>query len=184
MKVARLPDGREFGFPDDMPDEQMDMEVQRVMSGGQSAAPVPGAPAAGGMDSAMQFMAAIFAKMDADKQEKSAREEQQDAEEAAREQQELQLQQASVQNQVDIGSAIVDSVTAVGQGLQQLQDPLSYIAQNSEQLPEIISAINNLSKTVTDVGKMIVEVLMLPRAITDGPDGEPRQIQTVKKGKV
>lgn len=184
MKAAQLPNGQQILFPDETPDEEMDASVQRYLGAGGVTPVQEGAPSAAGPgNSAMQMIMAVMQQMDMKEQQRAAMDQELDAKEAAREEQENQMRQAEYQLQSELGNSLVQAMTATGDVLREIADPLGFLAQNSQQLGDVIAAVNNLSSTIADVGKMIVTVISTPRDIIEDSNGEPRRIQLAKNKK-
>lgn len=179
MKIARLHNGIEIHFPDDMPDQQMDMEVQKYLTGG-GAAPGPDTMAVAGTPSPAgvqpppagdgqllpAMMAAMQGFMQTQEQEKTQRSQKELEDRTVREQGSAQKLQAME----GMAHSIAD---AVGQLIDNVSEPLAYMAKNSGQAREIVKAINNLSESIVESAKMITNVMMMPVDLNHARDGTP-----------
>ena len=171
MKVAILHTGEQLHFPDETPDEVMDMTVKRHLG-------IPEGPS----DTEQLLRGFLMA---VDHYVSDQRATAQDMALHSRDMTGVALMQ-SARHHDDHMRAIQEIKGSLGDtadGLVGFLAPaLEKLGSDMEHLPEIVKAVNNLSKTILEVGRAYLAVAGAPREIYN-EDGKPKGVRVIGSAK-
>lgn len=187
-KIAVLKDGTQIHFPDDAPDEHMDQTVLRHMGVDQ--------PRPDMMNALLQTLNAHTAAMVKEKEAPKPDVLQQLLQAIHSHVQALSTHAAAVvpdtteanfiahqQGEQHLG-ALREHTAATGNGFNGVIQSLAQLAENSNHITDLITAISQLSMTVLEVGQAVIAALQLPKEIYNDEKGVPKGIITKNNRKV
>lgn len=170
-KIAQLHNGVQIHFPDETPDAEMDKAVQRHLGGTDPAAISAFMKAVNSHTKTVMDVQTGVNKIQQDEQRKLYTQEQKEAVTAHTEErhhsEEMQGRMHHVQATEGVGEK-------VGASVQQLREPLDILAVNSEKVPELVMALNNLSATMLEVGKAVIAALYVSKELSFDENGKPK----------
>lgn len=161
--TAQLHNGVEMHFPDGTPDHEIDGAVQRHLATPDTSSMLPA------------LISGFAQHLQQQKGERDAQVSQQVG--MVNENRTIagaQMRQADEHAQLKLGV-----MQGVAKGLFTSLQPLAEVAQNSQALPEVVRAINNLSQTIMEAMKAYISIASAPKELYHGGDGKPKGLRPV-----